>query len=41
MPLIDAVYGTTMTDALLGLAEHSPAGYGHEIEDEDEELGEW
>ncbi len=24
MPLIDAVYRTTMTDALLGLAEHSP-----------------
>ncbi|MFJ3644429.1 hypothetical protein [Streptomyces murinus] len=42
MPLIDAVYRTTMTDALLGLAEHSPTGHGHEIEDvEDEELGEW
>ena len=39
MPLIDAVYRTTMADALLGLAEHSPTGHGHEIEDE--ELGAW
>jgi hypothetical protein len=39
MPLIDAVYRTTMTDALLGLAEHSPTGSENEIEEE--ELGEW
>ncbi len=30
MPLIDAVYRTTMTDALLGLTEHSPTGYAEE-----------
>jgi hypothetical protein len=39
MPLIDAVYRTTMTDALLGLAEHSPTGYANE--DEEEEMSEW
>ncbi|MFG1663770.1 hypothetical protein [Streptomyces sp. Y7] len=37
MPLIDAIYRTTMTDALLGLTEHSPTG----SEDEEEETYEW
>ncbi|KIF67175.1 hypothetical protein HY68_36430 [Streptomyces sp. AcH 505] len=35
MPLIDAVYRTTMADALLGLTEHSPTGF------EEEAMGEW
>ncbi|KOV50849.1 hypothetical protein ADL00_42605 [Streptomyces sp. AS58] len=38
MPLIDEIYRTTMTDALLGLAEHASSAMGP---DEEQEFPQW